>query len=182
MDEKISFSSYLKETRQDKKMTLKELAKKSDTSDSYLSQLENNRRNPPKPQLLKSIAKALSKGDNKEAALIYGRLSVLAGYDLENGESGEYLYELAKDTFNDEVLKNVATIMSKDMKAVAYVKLFTDFYINNDSENNSKNIAFLTSIMSGLETISSSKDQSKIELTKENITTYFDLLVSSLID
>lgn len=180
MNEEINFHNYLKETRLSKKMTLKELASKSNTSDSYLSQLENGRRNPPKPQLLQSIAKALSQDDKKEASFIYGKLSVLAGYDLQNDGSEEYFMELTRDLINDEILKNVASIMKKDMKAVAYVKLFTDFYSENDSEEKYKNITFLTSIMSGLEKIANSKDKNHIELTKESITTYFNLLIDSI--
>ena len=82
LNEKImfAFSKRLQNIRKDKKMTLKELADKADTSDSYLSQLENGRRNPPKPKLLKSIANALSDGEVEGRKRIYAELSLLAGY------------------------------------------------------------------------------------------------------
>lgn len=47
-------------------MTLVEVAKLADTSNSYLSQIENGRRNPPKPNMIKQIAMALS--DNEDNA------------------------------------------------------------------------------------------------------------------
>ena len=43
------FANYLKEVRKNKKITLVDLAKIAGTSNSYLSQLENAKRNPPKP-------------------------------------------------------------------------------------------------------------------------------------
>lgn len=88
------FSYLLKEIRINKKLTLKQLADLSGTSDSYLSQLENGRRNPPKPRLLKDISKALSKNDDDEYIKIFDMLSYLAGYIVGNadGHCKGYLY------------------------------------------------------------------------------------------
>ena len=83
--ESYDFSNYLKSMRKDRMLTLKELADKSGTSDLYLSQLENGRRNPPKPKMLKSIANSLS-NDFEEAISIYKKLSELAGYSLSDEE------------------------------------------------------------------------------------------------
>lgn len=78
-DKNYDFSNYLKEMRSSKKMTLVELAKKAGTSNSYLSQIENMKRNPPKPDMLKNIAAALSNGDENEAKIIYDALMEKAG-------------------------------------------------------------------------------------------------------
>lgn len=180
MTDKISFSKYLKDTRKDKKMTLKELASKADTSDSYLSQLENNRRNPPKPKLLKAIANALSDEDKKEATFIYGKLSILAGYNLENDGSEEYFIELAEDLYNDEVLVSVTSIMKEDTKAIAYVKLFTDFYIRNNTQDRSKNISLLISVLSYLDQINNSTDEREIDLLKDSALDHLNILIESL--
>lgn len=80
IDKNFEFSNYLKELRISRKMTLVELAEKAGTSNSYLSQLENMRRNPPKPEMLKNIANALGNNDELEAKDIYRNLMKKAGY------------------------------------------------------------------------------------------------------
>lgn len=97
------FSRCLNDMRKDKKMTLKELASKANTSDSYLSQLENGRRNPPKPQLLKAIADALSDGDGEERNRVYSELSLRAGYIEED----ERQYDTNRERRNGMLLKDL---------------------------------------------------------------------------
>lgn len=81
MDSKnYEFANYLKEVRTGKKITLVDLAKIAGTSNSYLSQLENAKRNPPKPDLLKSIAAGLALHDTNEAHALYEELMKKAGY------------------------------------------------------------------------------------------------------
>lgn len=81
MDSKnYEFANYLKEVRKNKKITLVDLAKIAGTSNSYLSQLENAKRNPPKPDLLKSIANGLALHDTNEAHTLYEELMKKAGY------------------------------------------------------------------------------------------------------
>lgn len=76
------FSFYLKSIRKGRKMTLVELADKAGTSNSYLSQLENMKRNPPKPDLLKKLASALSNGDEDTSKELYDNLMEKAGYSI----------------------------------------------------------------------------------------------------
>ncbi|MBW9298285.1 XRE family transcriptional regulator [Lactococcus raffinolactis] len=101
--ESYNFSNYLKSIRKDKGLTLKELADKSGTSDSYLSQLENGRRNPPKPKLLKLIANALSDGEVEGRKRIYTELSLLAGYT----EDDERQYDTSRRKGDGMLLKDL---------------------------------------------------------------------------
>lgn len=81
MDSKnYEFANYLKEVRTSRKITLVDLAKIAGTSNSYLSQLENAKRNPPKPDLLKSIAAGLARHDANETHILYEELMKKAGY------------------------------------------------------------------------------------------------------
>jgi transcriptional regulator with XRE-family HTH domain len=57
--ENLGFGLYLKSLRKEKHFTLKELAEKSGTSDSYLSQVETGKRNPPKPSFLEKLSNAI---------------------------------------------------------------------------------------------------------------------------
>jgi transcriptional regulator with XRE-family HTH domain len=83
MDSKnYDFANYLKQIRTSKKITLVELANAAGTSNSYLSQLENSKRNPPKPELLKNIAKGLSLNNPAEEKEIYNQLAKKAGYTI----------------------------------------------------------------------------------------------------
>ncbi|MEG2503804.1 MAG: helix-turn-helix transcriptional regulator, partial [Carnobacterium sp.] len=90
------FSKTLKELRKASGLTLKELADLSGTSDSYLSQLENGRRNPPKIDLLSNIARGLTstpytiKGSPKTRSILaeysktYSELFKSAGYNIKD--------------------------------------------------------------------------------------------------
>lgn len=89
MDSKnYEFANYLKEVRKNKKITLVDLAKIAGTSNSYLSQLENAKRNPPKPDLLKSIANGLALHNTNEAHTLYEELMKKAGYIPDMSGSG----------------------------------------------------------------------------------------------
>lgn len=81
MDAK-EFGAKLKEIRNEKKLTLLDLKKRTGYSDSYLSQIENGYKDLPKPALLRKLAAGL------DVSHIY--LMKLAGYsdsyiDVENG-------------------------------------------------------------------------------------------------
>jgi transcriptional regulator with XRE-family HTH domain len=81
MDRKnYDFANFLKQIRTSKKITLVELADAAGTSNSYLSQLENSKRNPPKPNMIKKIAHGLSLSDPVEEKRIYNALMEKAGY------------------------------------------------------------------------------------------------------
>ena len=74
------FGELLKELRKSKRLTMRELAGRSDTSHSYLSQLENAKANPPKPNMIMKLAIGLSFNDQIEEKRIYEELMKKAGY------------------------------------------------------------------------------------------------------
>lgn len=53
------FAKYIREKRKEKNLSLKEVARRGGFSHSYLSQLENSKRNP-KPELLRKLAIGLN--------------------------------------------------------------------------------------------------------------------------
>jgi len=52
------FGDYLRRLRERQKMSLREAAAKTGVSVSYLTQIENRRRKPPGPEVLKKLAPA----------------------------------------------------------------------------------------------------------------------------
>ena len=99
------FANYLKEVRKNKKITLVDLAKIAGTSNSYLSQLENAKRNPPKPDLLKNIAAGLARHDTNEAHTLYEELMKKAGYIPDDAG-----FHLVKDEESADFLKGVLKV------------------------------------------------------------------------
>ena len=79
------FGKALHKIRNDKNLSIRELAKQSGTSHPYLSQLETGKRNPPKPEILRKLAKGLK--------ISYVSLLIEAEY-LEKEDVKEYIQEL----------------------------------------------------------------------------------------
>ena len=79
------FGEYLRTLRRRRKMSLIELAKGAGSSNSYLSQLETGKRNPPKSNMMKKIAFALAE-DDAEGNRIYINLMIHAGYVTGHSE------------------------------------------------------------------------------------------------
>lgn len=55
----MAFGRYLRRLREEKGVTLTEVARKVEVSIAYLSRIERDRENPPPDRLLMSIARAL---------------------------------------------------------------------------------------------------------------------------
>lgn len=55
-----NFGNIVRNIRKDKKLSLKEVAENGGLSHPYLSQIENNKRNAPKPDMVKKLAKGLN--------------------------------------------------------------------------------------------------------------------------
>jgi transcriptional regulator with XRE-family HTH domain len=55
----MPFGRYLRETREDRAITLTELARRIQISIPYLSRIERERENPPPDHLLAALAEAL---------------------------------------------------------------------------------------------------------------------------
>jgi transcriptional regulator with XRE-family HTH domain len=56
----LTFGSIIRGIRNEKKLSLKEVAKNGGISHSYLSQIENGKRNTPKPDIIRKLAKGLN--------------------------------------------------------------------------------------------------------------------------
>ena len=54
----INFGDYLRSLREGQKLSLREAAAKTGVSISYITQIENGRRNAPGPEVLKKLAPA----------------------------------------------------------------------------------------------------------------------------
>lgn len=85
-----SFGEYLKSLREDKNMSIRQLSLYSGVSNAYISQLENGKRNIPKPEILKKICKPLG--------VTYEELMDRSGYldDFKKIFLLNYLKQLAK--------------------------------------------------------------------------------------
>ncbi|MEK5085873.1 helix-turn-helix transcriptional regulator [Paenibacillus sp. FSL M8-0228] len=91
-----SFGEYLKSLREDKNMSIRQLSLYSGVSNAYISQLENGKRNIPKPEILKKICKPLG--------VTYEELMDRSGYldDFKKNLPSELL-EAAGENFLDFV-------------------------------------------------------------------------------
>lgn len=78
--ENVEFGKYLKKIREEKRLSIRKLADMAGVSSSYLSQLENSRRNPPKPDLLRNLAFAMSFLDDQEFKDLYKNFMIYSGY------------------------------------------------------------------------------------------------------
>ena len=99
------FGTLLKTMRKSKRLTMRELAQRSDTSHSYLSQLENSKANPPKPTMIKKIANGLALHDTNEAHALYEELMKKAGYIPDDAG-----FHLVKDEESADFLKGVLKV------------------------------------------------------------------------
>lgn len=91
------FGKHLKAARENKKMTLEVLGTKVNLSKSYLSHIENGRREPPSPEILRKLAEALG--------ISYEELMIKAGYwnyreDQEDRVLFEKIYQNRWDLNN----------------------------------------------------------------------------------
>jgi transcriptional regulator with XRE-family HTH domain len=71
----MSFGEYLKRIRESKDMTISTLEKASDVSSAQLSRIENGKRDTPKPETIKKIAKGLDTD--------YSEMMRVAGYVVD---------------------------------------------------------------------------------------------------
>ncbi len=86
----ISFGEYLKRKREEKQISLRELARRLDLSAPYLSDVENNRRAPLTEERLTTLVKELHLTEEEEAEMydIIGQQRGLLPPDLNPYVSG----------------------------------------------------------------------------------------------
>lgn len=113
-----TIGEFIKKVRKSKKMTLVELENLSGVSNSYLSQIENNKFKPT-PEILKKIASGLD--------LSYNKLLESAGY-LQNSENLDFL----KSSILSVYLKTISQLEGKKITKISNANL-TDFYAGEDA-------------------------------------------------
>ena len=55
----MAFGRYIRRTREQRELTITEVARRLDISVAYLSRIERERENPPPDRLMKGLARAL---------------------------------------------------------------------------------------------------------------------------
>lgn len=80
----ITFGEYLNAKREEKNITLRELARKLDVSAPFLSDVEKNRRAPLTPERLEKLAEVLTLTDQEKAEM----------YDLVGKQKGSVAPDL----------------------------------------------------------------------------------------
>lgn len=89
------FGSYIRQLRNNKEMTIRQLELYSGVSNSYLSQLENGKRGIPSPDIIKKLSEGLK--------VSYTEMMIKAGYidadpeDMSDDEIDEELQELMNE-------------------------------------------------------------------------------------
>lgn len=110
------FGIYLKQLREKKNLTLRNVETQSEVSDSYLSQIETGQRGIPHPNTLKKLAPVYD--------VSYEHLMREAGY-LEDINSDEFLREILPKTYeilqevnydNDEKIANMIKVFLEEVK------------------------------------------------------------------
>jgi transcriptional regulator with XRE-family HTH domain len=74
MAKKVSFGSFIAETRKSKNQSQKELAAQINISPQYLNDIEHDKRSPSSPQLIQQITAALQI-DSEYLSYLAGRIS-----------------------------------------------------------------------------------------------------------
>ncbi|WP_051758464.1 helix-turn-helix domain-containing protein [Rossellomorea vietnamensis] len=101
------FGLFLRQLRKERDMTVRRLAELSNVSQSYITNLENNKRGIPSPDVLKKLSGPLQ--------LKYSELMYRAGH-LTEEEFEVYRKIEARSEALDERLKKVIDILSTDGK------------------------------------------------------------------
>gem|GEM_PF-5405546 len=121
------FATCLKKLRKEHKLTIRELAERSDTSHSYLSQLENSRRNPPKPLMIKQLSKGLSGNDDSKFLRVYNLLMKEAGYNID--------WQVYDEVYQDSTGKILKQATSPEfVKATFNHNVEMPIYLNSNNE------------------------------------------------
>ena len=99
----MEFKEYLKQLREDKKLSLRKLDSLSGVSHVYLSQIENGNRGIPSPDVLKKLAAPLG--------VSYKELMQAAGYLSKDSSSERSIFDI------QEEWPEIASILRKKMTA-----------------------------------------------------------------
>ena len=121
----LLLGDYIKQSRKELKISQRELAKKIDTSNTFISNLEKNVIKNPNPALLNKIIYELN--------LDYFYVMKLAGYITErlvSRESEEFITQHKKNWLN-----NIKDVKKLEVDYQLYSSCFDIFLIRNDGHN-----------------------------------------------
>jgi len=110
------FGTYIKRIRENKNMTLNQVALYADISAAQLSRIENGKRETPKPVTVEKIAKALR--------VDYEELMVVAGYLDESNDEEISKFEYYRRKINKEfpdidlMFKDMASLTGEDLEEI----------------------------------------------------------------
>lgn len=139
-----TFGEKLKKMRNDKNLSIRELAKRSGTSHPYLSQLETGKRNPPKPEMIKKLSDGLNVNfyelmtlagyyDEKEAKLMSKTneaLNVMRNMDKQKGTGEIELPQHINFTDKNGVEHTKATTTDDVFDLFYLLNMNVDLYYN----------------------------------------------------
>lgn len=105
----LVFGEYLRALRQEKKVSIRELAKQVNKTPTYISDIEKGNNRPPDESLLNSIIVALNLED--DALQIKNTL-----FDLAAKERGGVSADIAEFIMQDDDVRNVIRLVKTDEK------------------------------------------------------------------
>lgn len=108
----LTFGEELRNIRKQKKLSLKEVAKKGELSHSYISQIENGKRNAPKPEIIHKLAFGLDI-DSDELMYKAGYINRKTYSDKLSENLSENKKELAEYT-KEYLSEQLDALKSKD--------------------------------------------------------------------
>ncbi|GAA5417368.1 hypothetical protein Pryu01_02431 [Paraliobacillus ryukyuensis] len=123
------FGNELKKLRKEKKLSLKEVAKKGDLSHSYISQIENGKRNAPKPEIIRKLAKGLN---INPSLLMYKAGYIDNSFYHQQLKLSEELEQLEREEshLSGEVIKNLKedleSLRLENINIIQLIKLQND--------------------------------------------------------
>ena len=130
------FGKFIRKKRKEKNITLMQLAKKTDLSQPYLSQIENGKRDTPRMDIINKIASALEIDPNE---LVVKAFSVTGyAHEFEDLIKAEKRLIEEKDIMfqlknNERVYLDGNLLNDSDrQKIIEYLKLFSQI---NNKEN-----------------------------------------------
>lgn len=103
---KINFGEYLKQKREEKQISLRELARRLKLSAPFLSDVENNRRAPLTEERLATLADVLNLNETEEAEM----------YDIVGHQKGLLAPDL-NPYVNDRPYVNAALRTARNLEA-----------------------------------------------------------------
>lgn len=99
----VEFGNYLRNKREERKLSVRQLNTYSGVSHSYISQVERGNRGVPSPDILKKLSKPLGV-DYEELMVKAGHIDVYSKENAENKEIRDEIIE-AKLKIAEEIIK-----------------------------------------------------------------------------